>query len=225
MHRVWAPSFAVVGLVALHLCGGCGGGAKPAATTSPAGSETAPRVVVEDSSETFYEEGAAGKPGESTGVREYVMDVTKRVEWKGGGGTLLDAGTPPPDKILRVAVRFPVPKVSPDGARDPHVVNRLLWDIRNEIAKCYYKGPGKEAGEEHSMIGFLQVNKKGEVTANGVEKADDALTKTGTDACIMANVSGIAMSGAGDDVKIRFKLKMQTNDVTGAAGAKVAPKT
>jgi hypothetical protein len=203
----------------------CGSNNKPAETGGAAGSDSAPRVVIESSTETWYEE-ESGKPGEKgTGVREYVLDVTKRVEWKGGsGGTMVDAGPPPPDKILRVAVRFPVPKVAPDNARDPHVINRLLWDIRKEIAKCYYKGPGKDAGAELSMVGWLQVNKAGEITSSGVEKSDDEIKKSGADECIMANVKGIALSAAGDDTKIRFKLKLQTSEATGAADAKVAPK-
>lgn len=203
----------------------CGGGNNKGAETGGASaSETAPRVVIESSTETWYEE-ESGKPGEKgTGVREYVLDVTKRVEWKGGGGTMVDAGPPPPDKILRVAVRFPVPKVIPDNARDPHVVNRLLWDIRKEIAKCYYKGPGKDAGAEMSMVGWLQVNKAGEIKDGGVEKSDEEVKKSGADECIMANVKGMAFSAAGDDTKIRFKLKLQTSEATGAADAKVAPK-
>lgn len=202
----------------------CGGGNKPAETGGAAGSETAPKVVIESSTETWYEEDS-GKPGEKgTGVREYVLDVTKRVEWKGGGGTMVDAGAPPADKIYRVAVRFPVPKVIPDNARDPHVVNRLLWDIRKEIAKCHYKGPGKDPGAEMSMVAFLTVNKQGEVTGSGVEKSDDEIKKSGADECIMANVKGMAFSAAGDDTKIRFKLKLQTTEATGAADAKVAPK-
>lgn len=206
-------------VVAFLACGG--GNTKPA--EGPTTAETTPKVVIESSTETWYEE-ESGKPGEKgSGVREYVLDVTKRVEWK-SGGTMLDAGAAPADKILRVAVRFPVPKVIPDNARDPHVVNRLLWDIRKEIAKCYYKGPGKDPGTELAMVGWLTVNTKGEVTGGGIEKADDDVKKTGADECILANVKGMAFSAAGDDTKIRFKLKMQTSEATGAADAKVAPK-
>jgi hypothetical protein len=202
----------------------CGGGNNKGAT-EPTGKETEPKVVIESSTETWYEEDSSGKPGEKgTGVREYVLDVTKRVEWKGGGGTMVDAGPPPPDKILRVAVRFPVPKIIPENGRDPHVVNRLLWDIRKEIAKCYYKGPGKDPGAEMSMIGWLSVTKAGEISGGGVEKSDDEVKKSGADECIMANVKGMAFGPAGDDTKIRFKLKLQTNEATGAADAKVAPK-
>jgi len=208
----------------------CGGGGKTAEPSkSPAAAEGSgeekPRVVIEDSKETWYEEESAGPGGKGSKVREHTMDVTKRVEWKGGGGTMVDAGPPPADKVLRVFVRFPVPKVEPNGARDPHVANRLLWDIRAEIAKCYYKGPGKEPGEEQSMVGWMSVNKAGDVTDAGVEKSDEAMKKTGADECIISNVKGsLKFSPAGDDTKIRFKLKLQTTDVTGAADAKVAPK-
>lgn len=203
----------------------CSGGSKP--TTTPSGgsgsSESTPKVIVEDSTETWYEEPSAGGPGGKSGIREYLLDVTKRVEWKNGGGTLLDAGAPPPDKNYRIAVRFPVPKVAPDGARDVHTINRLLWDVRKEIAKCYYKGPGKEPGDETSMIGWLTVNKAGEITGGGVEKADEAMQSSpGFTDCVIENVKGLAFSPAGDDTKIRFKLKMQTLDVTGQAGVKTA---
>jgi hypothetical protein len=207
----------------------CGGGNK---TTEPPKSgggggvgEETPRVVIEDSKETWYEEPSGSGGGKGTNLREHFMDVTKRVEWKGGGGTMVDAGAPPADKVFRVFVRFPVPKVEPKDARDPHAVNRLLWDQRAEIAKCYYKGPGKEPGEEQAMVGWLAVNKAGDITDGGVEKSDEPMKKTGADDCVMSNVKGsLKFSAAGDDTKIRFKLKLQTKDVTGAADAKVAPK-
>lgn len=213
--------------IATTACGGGGKTAEPAKTggAGEGATEDKPRVVIEDSKETWYEEESAGGGGKTSKVREHTMDVTKRVEWKGGGGTMVDAGPPPPDKVLRVFVRFPVPKVEPKDARDPHVVNRLLWDIRAEIAKCYYKGPGKEPGEEQSMVGWMSVNKAGDVTEAGIEKSDEAMKKTGADECVISNVKGsLKFSAAGDDTKIRFKLKMQTTDVTGAADAKVAPK-
>jgi len=51
------------------------------------------------------------------------------------------------------------------------------------------------------------------------------MKKTGADDSVMSNVKGsLKFSAAGDDTKIRFKLKLQTKDVTGAADAKVAPK-
>lgn len=226
MHARFLPWLALASCVPIVAvaCGG-GGGSKPAAGPTPEPTGSTPKVVIEDSTETWYEEDS-GKPGEKgTGVREYVLDVTKRVEWKGGGGTLIDAGPPPADKIYRVAVRFPVPKVQPENARDPHTVNRLLWDIRKEIAKCYYKGPGKDPGAELSMVGWMRVSEKGDITETGIEKADDALKKTGADQCILENVKGLAFSAAGDGCKIRFKLKLQTSEATGAADAKVAPKT
>jgi len=206
----------------------CGGGNKTTdgpKTGGGGGGDEKPRVVIEDSKETWYEEPSAGPGGKESKLREHFMDVTKRVEWKGGGGTMVDAGAPPPDKVFRVFVRFPVPKVEPKDARDPHVVNRELWDLRGEIAKCYYKGPGKEPGEEQSMVGWLAVSKKGEVTDGGVEKSDEPMKKSGADECIMSNVKGsLKFAAAGDDTKIRFKLKLQTTDVTGAPDAKVAPK-
>lgn len=203
----------------------CGGPGKEAGGPSAggAGSSTEPRVVIEDSKEVWYEEESAGKPGEKgSNVREFKLDVTKHVEWKGGGGTMVDAGAPPADRVFRVFVRFPVPKVTPKDARDPHAVNRLIWDVRSEIGKCFYKGPGREPGEEMSMVGFLDVSKTGEVKGGGIEKSDEALKKSGADECILENVKGMAFSAAGDDTKVRFKLKLQTTEVTGQADVKPA---
>jgi hypothetical protein len=201
----------------------CGGGPPP--QTAPTAGSEEPRVVIEDSTETWYEE-ESGKPGEKgTGVREYLLDVTKRVEWKSGGTLVGDAGPPPADKIYRIAVRFPVPKVEPNGARDVHTINRLLWEVRKEIAKCYYKGPGREPGVETSMIAWLKLSKGGEINGSGVEKSDDVLAKSGGfQECVMENVKGLAFGPAGDDTKVRFKLKLQTIEATGAVDAKTAPK-
>ena len=224
MKRTSPLAAAAAALVpALFALAACSAGSKPSNAPGAGSGEQAPKVIVEDSTETWYEE-ASGKPGEKgTGVREYVLDVTKRVEWKNGGGTLLDAGAPPPDKNYRIAVRFPVPKVMPEGARDVHTINRLLWEVRKEIAKCYYKGPGKDPGEELAMIGWLTVDKAGEITGGGVEKADEPMQKSpGFTDCVIENVKGLAFSPAGDDTKIRFKLKMQTLDVTGQPGVKTS---
>jgi len=214
----------VVGSTSLlaFACGGGGGDGKGATSPTPAGSE--PRVIIEDSKEVWYEEeSGTGKPGEKgSGVREFKLDVTKHVEWKGGGGTMVDAGPPPADRVFRIFVRFPVPKVMPKDARDPHAINRLLWDVRSEIAKCYYKGPGKEPGEEQSLVGFLQVDKAGDVKGAGIERADEPLKKTGADECILENIKGMKLSAAGDDTKIRFKIKLQSTEVTGQADVKTA---
>jgi len=197
---------------------GCGGGGntgpKPAGTPTAESDGKDPKVVIEDSTEVWYEE-ESGKPGEKgSGVRQHYTDVTKEDSIKNSSN---DAG-PPKIKVYRVFVRFPVPKVQPPDARDVHTVNRLLWEARKEMIKCYYKGPGKEPGTENGMVGWLSVNKKGEVTASGVEKSDAALKSAGGfEDCVMENVKGLAFSAAGDDVKIRFKLKFQTEDVTGHA--------
>jgi hypothetical protein len=204
---------------------GCGGGAStapgPAATPTAESANKDPKVIIEDSTETWYEE-ESGKPGDKgTSVREYVLDVTKEDGVKGPFSA--DAGAPKV-KIYRVAIRFPVPKVQPPDARDVHATNRLLWEVRKEMAKCFYKGPGKDPGAELSMVGWLAVNKKGEVTGSGVEKSDAALKAAGGfEDCIMENVKGLAFSAAGDDVKIRFKLKLQTLDVTGSTDVKAPP--
>jgi hypothetical protein len=95
------------------------------------------------------------------------------------------------------------------------VVNRVLWDARQQFALCFYKGAGKDPTEEMSMVGNLDVNKKGEVTAGAVESADPKLKGTGAvDECILENAKGLTFIPAGDDVKIRFKLKLQTVDGT-----------
>ena len=215
--------FAYLTLTAGLGCGGGGTSTAPATSAvSPTSSE--PRVVIEDSTETWYEE-ESGTAAKGTSIREYVMDVTKE---EGVKGTTTTPAAPGKQKVYRVSIRFPVPKVQPPAARDVHTVNRLLWDVRKEMAKCFYKGPGKEPGAELSMIGFLKVSKTGDVTGSGVEKSDAALKSAGGfEECVMENVKGLVFKPAGDDAKIRFKLKMQTQDVTGGADVKApvpAPK-
>ncbi len=60
------------------------------------------------------------------------------------------------------------------------------------------------------MVAFLVITSKGEVTKYGVELADEALKKAGVPECILENVKGLPYPPAGDDTKVRFKLKMQT---------------
>jgi len=120
-------------------------------------------------------------------------------------------------KFIRVQLKFPVPKVAPEGAREPHAINRSLWEARGEITKCFYgkkgAGPGGTFGAEMGLVAWASVNKKGEVTDAGIEKADESLTKAaGFTDCVMANVKGLSFGPAGDDVKIRFKFKLQTID-------------
>jgi len=171
-------------------------------------------VIVGDSTEVWYEE-PSGAGGAGTKNRTYTLEVTKKTEWKVESTKAL-----PPDQVFKVRVGFPVPKVIPAEARDVHVINRTFWEVRKEIAKCYYKGPGKEAGPERTMVAFLNVNKKGEVTGAGVEAADEALKKAGVTECILENIKGLPFPAAGDDTKIRFKLKLQTEDGgTAPAGA------
>ncbi len=208
-------------LAALLHCGGptppgTGGAGTPhAETTAPS---SAPATASsEASSETWVEEASAPATtgGKGTGVREYTLDVTKTTSPKEG------TTGPTTTKVLRIVVRFPVPKVTPEGAREPHVINQLLWKVRKEIAQCFYKGPGKDVVDEQSMIGFLDVSKKGEVKAGGIESADDKLKgDAGFGECVMANVKGLDFVPAGDDVKIRFKLKLSTIDATGRADVK-----
>lgn len=190
---------------------GCGPSTPPAgspttgASGDPSG-DPVKGVIVGDSSETWYEE-PAGSGGAGTKNRTFTLTVTKKTEWKVESTKAL-----PPEQTFHVRVGFPVPKVVPVDARDPHVINRTLWEVRKEIAKCFYKGPGKEAGAEMSLVAFLEINKKGEVTKSGVEKADEPLTKAGVPECILENVKGLPFPAAGDDTKIRFKLKLQTED-------------
>ena len=200
----------------------CGGGNTKPATNGEgpsASSSDTPKVIIEDSTEVWYDEtsGPAAGSGKGTGVREYYRDVTRSTGVKGPFSA--DAGAPEIKK-LRVIVRFPVPKVQPPDARDPHTVNRLLWEARAQIAACFYKGAGKEAGNELTMVGFLQVDKKGDVTAAGIETTDPALKQGAVDECIIENVKGLAFIAAGDDTKIRFKLKLQTIDGEGLADFK-----
>ena len=210
---VVAASFLVVpaGLSALSVACGGGGGAtsKPAenAGQTTAVGEKAPKVILEDSTEVWYddESGPATPAGSASKTREYYRDVTK-------ASTIKGTNEPPVIKKLRVVVRFPVPKVTPKDAREPHVVNRLLWEVRAQMAACFYKGAGKEPTPELTMVGVIDLNNKGEITSAVVEKADEGLKKGAVDECILENVKGLAFAAAGDATKIRFKLKLQTVD-------------
>ena len=164
--------------------------------------EKEPKVIIEDSSEVWYDDTPASPASK---VREYDYDVTWSTTIKG-------SDAPPEIKKRRVRVVFPVPKVEPKDARDPHVVNRLLWEVRKQMAACFYKGMKREPTEEMTMVGFLELDKKGEIKNAGVEKSDEAFKKPGIDECIVENVKGLAFAAAGDDTKIRFKLKLQILD-------------
>jgi len=185
-------------------CGGGGGSTKPpenVGQTTTTG-EKEPKVIIEDSSEVWYDDTPASPTSK---VREYDYDVTWATTVKG-------SDAPPEIKKRRVRVVFPVPKVEPKDQRDPHVVNRLLWEVRKQIASCFYKGTKREPTDEMTMVGFLDINSKGEITNAGTEKADEALKKVGVDDCIMENIKGLAFAAAGSDTKVRFKLKLQSLD-------------
>jgi hypothetical protein len=221
-----AALFAFLPALALIHCGSSqtppksGATSIPASTEAPSTSQSAPPAGPAQDSETWLEEpsGPATAGGKGTGVREYALDVTKTTVPKAGttGATKT--------KILRVVVRFPVPKVEPSGAREPHVINQLIWKVRKEIAQCFYKGPGKDVVDEQTMIGTLSIAKKGEVKDAGVESASDALkSDPGFLDCVTANVKGLDFIPAGDDVKIRYKLKLKTIDATGMPDVKAPP--
>ncbi|GAC1586297.1 MAG: hypothetical protein NVS3B20_15450 [Polyangiales bacterium] len=198
---------------------GCGGATASAPPPSPAVAVSAdqsaqPKAVVEDPTETWHEEPSGKGNEKGSGVREYVLDVTKETGVKGS-----DAG-PTSQKIYRVSVRFPVPKVEPAQGRDVHTVNRLLWEERKETAKCFYKGPGKEPGTELSMIGFIKISQAGEIASSGVEWAHPSLQVPGFGECVMENVNKLVFGRSPDDVKVRFKLKFQTSEVTDSADVK-----
>lgn len=187
------------------------GESAPASSGSSASVSAAASASSGSAAETWVEEvsGPATKSGQASKVREYFLDVTKTTQPKAGfeGATT--------KRYLRVIVRFPVPKVTPEGAREPHVINEILWKVRKDIAQCFYKGPGKDLIDEHVMIASLDVSKKGVVTGGGIESADDLLkADAGFVDCVMANVKGLEFVPAGDDVKIRFKLKLKTIDAT-----------
>jgi hypothetical protein len=224
-----APLLASASLAAIVNCGGAAapaatptaGGGTAASTSTAASSEGAPASAGSSSSagaassgsaaETWVEEvsGPATKSGQASKVREYFLDVTKTTQPKAGfeGATT--------KRYLRVIVRFPVPKVTPEGAREPHVINEILWKVRKDLAQCFYKGPGKDLIDEHVMIASLDVSKKGVVTGGALESADDLIkADAGFVDCVMANVKGLEFVPAGDDVKIRFKLKLKTIDAT-----------
>ncbi len=139
MARTFSPLIPMVIALAVPWFASCGGG-KPAetggtgaggATAAGTGSDDVKGVVIGDAKETWYEE-PSGAGDKGTGVREYTMNVTKTTAWKVQSDKAL-----PPDQAFKVRVRFPVPKVLPEGARDPHIINRTLWEVRSEIAKCY----------------------------------------------------------------------------------------
>lgn len=202
----------------------CGGGQKPATSAQGAGASSddhPAKVVIEEGTEVWYDEASApaSDGGKASTTREYYGDVTRST------GVKDDPSVPRVIKKYRVIVRFPVPKVQPPTARDPHSVNRAIWEARKQIAACFYKGPGREPGAEMSMIGYLMIAKAGAVTDAGVESADDALHATGAvDECIMENLKGLTLIAAGDDVKVRFKLKLQTIDGEGLADFKEPEK-
>jgi hypothetical protein len=187
---------------------GCGPSNKPANTGTSAvpGNKEEPRVIIEESSEVWYDQ-TAGSDGQPSKTREFYQDITKETGVKG------DPTAPVVQKKIRVIVRFPIPKVEPKGAREPHTMNRVIWDARQQIALCFYKGTGKEPTEEMSMVGFVKLGKDGKVLDSGVESSDPKLKAPGNvDECIMENVKGLTFLPAGDESKVRFKLKLQTVD-------------
>lgn len=185
-------------------CGGGGGSQKPPENvgTSTTTGEKEPKLVVEDATEIWYDDTPASPKSK---VREYDYDVTWATTIKG-------SDAPPEIKKRRVRVVFPVPKIEPKDARDPHVVNRLLWEVRKQMAACFYRGMKREPTDELQMVGFLDLSKKGELKNSGVEKSDEKMKPGGVDECIVENVKGVAFPAASDDTKIRFKLKMQILD-------------
>lgn len=203
-----ASTLALLTALAVTGAAACGGGGTPPPATgkSAVPGEKEPTVVVGDSSAEVFEEETSGAEGSKSKSREYYSDVSYESGVKG------DPTAPVEKKKLRVTVRFPVPKVEPKDAREPHVVNRVLWEVRKQIALCWYKGGGKTPGDELTMVAFLKVNKKGEIVDSGIEKSDEQLQKNGVDACILENVKGLSFTPAGDDTKIRFKLRIQTLD-------------
>ncbi len=203
-------SLGLVSLVSfiMTLAGACGGGGTPTPATgkSAVPGEKEPSVVIGDSSAEVFEEETSGVEGSKSKSREYFSDVSYESGVKG------DPTAPVEKKKLRVIVRFPVPKVEPKDAREPHVVNRVLWEVRKQMALCWYKGGGKTPSEELTMVGFLKLDKKGGLVDSGIEKSDEKLSKNGVDACILENVKGLTFTPAGDETKIRFKLRIQTLD-------------
>ena len=192
-------------LAAVLVLSACGGSTqKPPENvgTSTTSGETEPKVVIEDATEVWYDDTPASPKSK---VREYDYDVTWSTTIKG-------SDAPPEIKKRRVRVVFPVPKVEPKDARDPHVVNRQLWEVRKQMAACFYKGMKREPTDELTMVGFISLNKKGELKESGVEKSDEPVKKAEIDACILENVKGLAFAAAGDETTIRFKLKLQIVD-------------
>jgi hypothetical protein len=189
-------------VVVLSACGGSQQKPPENTGTSTTTGETEPKVVIEDATEVWYDDTPASPKSK---VREYDYDVTWSTTIKG-------SDAPPEIKKRRVRVVFPVPKVEPKDARDPHVVNRLLWDVRKQIAACFYKGMKREPTDELSMVGEIDLSNKGEVKAAVVEKSDDKMKGPGVDDCVLENVKGLAFPAAGSDTKVRFKLKLQILD-------------
>jgi hypothetical protein len=220
------------GIGALALA--CGGAPKPAdhpagdgasSAAGPSASGSAVAGAGAEGDDVFVEEVSNAGGDKTSAVRSYSLDVTR--EDRVASPTAKDAGAA---KVLflRVQVKFPVPKVVPVGAREPHAINRGLWESRSEIAKCYYgkkgSGPGGNFGEERGLVAALTVDKSGAVTDASIEKADDALKNApGFTDCVLANVKGSSFGPAGDETKIRFKLKFQTLDGAGLPDFKAPP--
>ena len=85
-------------------------------------------------------------------------------------------------------------------------------EIKKRRVRVVFPVPKREPTEEMTMVGFLDLDNKGEIKNSGTEKSDEAVKKAAIDECIMENVKGLAFAAAGDATKIRFKLKLQILD-------------
>jgi hypothetical protein len=198
--------------------GGGGGGGPTASATATASAEpeasSGASAASASGGETWVEETSStpdAKVGpKGTNGREHHTDVTIKVVPKEG------TTGPSTERVLRLWIRYAVPKVTPAGAREPHVVNRVLWEARKDLLKCYYAATDKQPSAEAPLIGWLAISKKGTVDDAGIESQGDVLEASKSfDECVLANLKGLSFPAAGDDVKARFRLKFEAADWTG----------
>lgn len=203
-------------LLAVAACGA----STPAATHGGGGaaatSSAEPTTSTDPSGEAWTEElssPADPKVGpKGTNGREHSTDVTIQVVPKAG------TTGPTTERVLRLTIRYAVPKVTPAGAREPHVINRVLWEARKDVLKCYYPATGKQPSPESALVGWLAISKTGGVTDAGIESQGDVLSASKSfDECLLANLKGLTFTAAGDDVKVRFRLRFEAADWTGKA--------
>lgn len=140
-------------------------------------------------------------------IREYTLDITKTANpYVPGDQT----------KVFRIVLQFAVPKVEPENARDPHIVNRTLWLARKELTQCFYQASNRQLTDEKVWVAWIELSPKGLITETGVETNDDWLNKmSGLNECMLGAIKKLSFPEASQSSKVRFRLKLQMIDATG----------